>query len=102
VGWAIAEHMRTELVADAGKAADAVWSGLAGAIFHSDHGSRYTSGDFVKVCRSWGLPGRWRPSVPVLTARWPNRSMQPSNAKPSKTIAAGPPLLPAAARSSGG
>ncbi|BBZ56371.1 hypothetical protein MPHO_33630 [Mycolicibacterium phocaicum] len=35
-GWAIAEHMRTELVEDALKAADALRGSLAGAIFHSD------------------------------------------------------------------
>jgi transposase InsO family protein len=35
-GWAIAEHMRTELVEDALKAADALRGGLAGAIFHAD------------------------------------------------------------------
>ena len=46
-GWAIAEHMRTELVADALEAADALRGGLAGAIFHSDHGSQYTSKDFA-------------------------------------------------------
>lgn len=38
-GWAIADHMRTELVADALKAAAATRGSLAGAIFHSDHGS---------------------------------------------------------------
>ena len=36
-GWAIAEHMRTELVEDALKAADALRGGLAGAVFHSDY-----------------------------------------------------------------
>ena len=39
-GWAIAEHMRTELVEDALKAADAFRVSLAGAVFHSDHGSQ--------------------------------------------------------------
>ena len=39
VGWAIADHMRTDLVADAPKAAAATRGSLAGAIFHSDHGS---------------------------------------------------------------
>ncbi|MGW9828000.1 transposase InsO family protein, partial [Brevibacterium pityocampae] len=43
VGWAIADHMRTDLVADALKAAAATRGSLAGAIFHSDHGSVYTS-----------------------------------------------------------
>ena len=54
-GWAIAEHMRTELVEDALKAADALRGGLAGAIFHSDHGSQYTSKDFAKLCKDLGV-----------------------------------------------
>ena len=54
-GWAIAEHMRTELVEDALKAADALRGSLAGAIFHSDHGSQYTSTDFAKLCNDLGV-----------------------------------------------
>ena len=38
-GWAVADHMRTELVEDALKAAAATRGSLKGAIFHSDHGS---------------------------------------------------------------
>ena len=38
-GWAIADHMRTELVEDALKAAAATRGSLKGAVFHSDHGS---------------------------------------------------------------
>lgn len=38
-GWTIADHMRTELVEDALKAAAATRGGLMGAVFHSDHGS---------------------------------------------------------------
>ncbi len=49
-GWAIADHMRTELVEDALKAAAATRGSLAGAIFHSDHGSVYTSKDYAKLC----------------------------------------------------
>ena len=49
-GWAIAEHMRTELVEDALNAAAALRGTLAGAIFHADHGSQYTSQDFAKLC----------------------------------------------------
>jgi len=49
-GWAIAEHMRTELVEDALNAAAALRGTLAGAIFHADHGSQYTSKDFAKLC----------------------------------------------------
>jgi transposase InsO family protein len=50
VGWSIADHMRTELVADALHAAARTRSGLEGAIFHSDHGSQYTSKAFAAVC----------------------------------------------------
>ncbi|ABM14523.1 Integrase, catalytic region [Mycolicibacterium vanbaalenii PYR-1] len=54
-GWAIAEHMRTELVEDALKAADALRGSLAGAVFHSDHGSQYTSTDFASLCEKLGV-----------------------------------------------
>ena len=54
-GWAIAEHMRTELVADALNAAAALRGSLAGAVFHADHGSRYTSKDFANLCRELGV-----------------------------------------------
>lgn len=54
-GWAIAEHMRTELVADALNAAAALRGSLTGAIFHSDHGSQYTSRDFAKLCKDLGV-----------------------------------------------
>ena len=50
-GWAIAEHMRTELVEDALKAAAALRGALTGAVFHTDHGSQYTSRDFANLCR---------------------------------------------------
>jgi transposase InsO family protein len=54
-GWAIAEHMRTELVEDALKAANSLRGGLTGSIFHSDHGSQYTSTDFATLCHELGV-----------------------------------------------
>lgn len=54
-GWAIADHMRTELVEDALKAAAATRGSLKGAIFHSDHGSVYCSKDYAKLCRKLGV-----------------------------------------------
>lgn len=54
-GWAIADHMRTELVEDALKAATATRGSLKGAIFHSDHGSVYCSKDYAKLCRKLGV-----------------------------------------------
>lgn len=55
VGWAIADHMRTDLVTDALKAAAAARGSLAGAIFHSDHGSVYTSKDYATLCKNLGV-----------------------------------------------
>ncbi len=49
-GWAIADHMRTELVADAMRAAKALRGSLIGAVFHSDHGAQYTSKEFAELC----------------------------------------------------
>jgi transposase InsO family protein len=54
-GWAIADHMRTELIEDALKAADSLRGGLTGSIFHSDHGSQYTSKAFANLCRDLGV-----------------------------------------------
>jgi transposase InsO family protein len=54
-GWAIADHMRTELVADALKAADAMRGTLSGVVFHADHGSQYTSTDFAQLCKDLGV-----------------------------------------------
>ncbi len=55
VGWSVADHMRTSLVEDALKAAASLRGGLAGAIFHSDHGSVYTSKDYAKLCKKLGV-----------------------------------------------
>ncbi|MDH6542806.1 transposase InsO family protein [Streptomyces sp. SPB4] len=54
-GWAIADHMRTELVIDALAAAGRTRGSLDGAIMHTDHGSQYTSRAFAEICRSAGV-----------------------------------------------
>jgi transposase InsO family protein len=54
-GWSIADHMRTELVSDALRAAAATRGSLHGAIFHADHGTQYTSAEFAKVCAELGV-----------------------------------------------
>jgi transposase InsO family protein len=54
-GWAIADHMRAELVVDALQAAERTRGSLAGAVMHTDHGSQYTSRTFAEVCRSAGV-----------------------------------------------
>lgn len=55
VGWSLASHMRTELIEDALKDAAATRGSLAGATFHSDHGSQYTSKDFAALCSHLGV-----------------------------------------------
>ena len=58
VGWSIADHMRTDLVTDALKAAAAARAdvgGLTGAIFHSDHGSVFTSKAYAHLCQKLGV-----------------------------------------------
>jgi transposase InsO family protein len=54
-GYAIAEHMRTELVLDALAAAQRTRGSLAGAILHTDHGAQYTSRAFAAACTTAGV-----------------------------------------------
>ncbi|OBB05369.1 integrase [Mycolicibacterium conceptionense] len=54
-GWAIADHMRTELVEEALQAAASLRGSLTGAVFHTDHGSQYTSTDVAKLCTKLGV-----------------------------------------------
>src|SRR5207302_9711305 len=62
VGWAMAEHLRTELVLDALEMA--LWNRRPspGLIHHSDHGCQYTSLAFGRRCREAGIAG-WMGAV---------------------------------------
>ena len=55
VGWALADHMRTELVEDALRMAFLTRRPAPGVIFHSDRGSQYTSLDYGKLARANGV-----------------------------------------------
>ena len=55
VGWALADHMRTDLVADALRMACAQRRPPAGVIFHSDRGCQYTSGDYAALAAELGV-----------------------------------------------
>lgn len=55
VGFSIADHMRTSLVQDALTMAKGQRGSLAGSIFHSDHGSVYTSNAFQDTCKKLGI-----------------------------------------------
>jgi transposase InsO family protein len=49
VGWAMADHMRAELVCDAMRMAVAARRPAPGLIWHSDRGTQYTSAEFTAV-----------------------------------------------------
>jgi transposase InsO family protein len=68
VGWALADHMRTELLEDALKMAFAQRSPQTGLVFHSDRGCRYTSGDFATLAREHDFV----PSVGCRGQCWDN------------------------------
>jgi transposase InsO family protein len=62
VGWAMADHMRAELVCDAFRMAIENRRPAPGAMFHSDRGTQYTSSEFTgllaehKVIQSLSRP----------------------------------------------
>lgn len=56
LGYSMADHMRTELVADAlTMAASARGGATAGVIFHGDRGSQYMSGDYRQQITDLGM-----------------------------------------------
>jgi len=56
IGWAVAEHVRAELVVNALKMAVATRGcHVNGVIFHSDRGSQYTSDEFARFCAGNGV-----------------------------------------------
>jgi transposase InsO family protein len=56
IGWSVASHMRTTLVADALNMAVATRGGTVdGVVFHSDRGSQYTSAGFGELCDRFGV-----------------------------------------------
>ncbi|WP_344222745.1 IS3 family transposase, partial [Kribbella sancticallisti] len=55
VGWAIADHLRTDLVADALTDAVNRRRPAAGVVFHSDRGCQYTSAQYANLARDLGV-----------------------------------------------
>jgi transposase InsO family protein len=55
VGWAMADHLRTELVLDAVGMAITARRPAAGTVHHTDRGTQYTSYEFGKALRASGL-----------------------------------------------
>jgi transposase InsO family protein len=55
VGWAMADHYRTELIKDAIRMATGTFLVEKDAIFHSDRGSNYTSDEFGVFLKNLGI-----------------------------------------------
>lgn len=83
VGWSIATHMRTELVADALTMAIQNRRPEPGqVVFHSDRGSQYTSGSFRDLCLSNGII----PSVGKTGICYDNAAAESFNATLKKEL----------------
>lgn len=55
IGWAMEDHYKTPLIVSAIEMAARNLELPEGAIFHSDRGSNYTSGDFAKALKKLGV-----------------------------------------------
>jgi putative transposase len=93
VGWAMADHMRTQLVTDALAMAVAARRPRPGLAHHSDKGSQYTSLTFGQRREEAGIRPQtpcaaWRPSPNSASAPHPPcspRSWSSSRTSPSST-----------------
>nr|WP_269330581.1 IS3 family transposase [Kineosporia babensis] len=90
VGWAIADHMRADLVVAALDDALGTRGSLRGAIFHSDHGSQYLSKAFVKRCKDLGL----RQSMGKVGSSADNAAVESFNATYKRETLQGEPFWP--------
>jgi len=68
MGWAMAEHMRTDLICDAITMAATHTPLPAGAIFHSDRGTQYTSAQFAEHLKKYEIT----PSMGRTGVCWDN------------------------------
>ena len=87
VGWALADHLRTELVAAALQQALGSRDIAPELIFHSDRGSQYGSGAYRQLLRQAGMRQSMSPAPIPITTPGPNHSWAPSKARCSKTAA---------------
>ena len=55
IGWATGDNYKTPLIEQAIEMAARNCQLAAGAVFHSDRGSNYTSSDFARTLRKYGL-----------------------------------------------
>lgn len=72
VGWQLATHMRTSLITDALDMAVTGGHVRAGAVFHSDRGTQYTSAQFALFCKGKNV----RTSVGRTGVCWDNAAAE--------------------------
>jgi transposase InsO family protein len=79
VGFALAEHLRTSLVADALTNAVAARDPAPGVVFHSDKGCQPSTpaATTPPSLTIWGSPCRAAAPGSAGTTRWPSRSSPP-------------------------
>jgi transposase InsO family protein len=74
VSFALAEHLRTELVADALTNAVAARDPAPGVVFHADRGCQYTSGDYARLAGDLEVRLSMGRTGQCWTMRWPSGS----------------------------
>ena len=89
-GWALADHMRTDLISSALLDALAARGSLASAVFHSDHGSQYTSKEFAALCAALGV----RQSMGAIGTSADNALAESFNATLKRELLQGAPTWP--------
>ena len=101
VGWATADHLRTDLIDQALANAVSSRRPTRGLIFHSDRGCQYTSAQYRRLADQPESGSRSAVAANAGTTPWPSRSSPPS--RPScSTDVPGPPGPPPTRRSSTG
>jgi transposase InsO family protein len=90
VGWAVADHMRTDLISTALTDALATRGTLAGAVFHADHGAQYTSKAFAELCSRLGV----RQSMGAVGNSADNALAESFNATIKRELLQGVPTWP--------
>ncbi len=88
IGWAMATHLRTQLVLDALEMALGQRR-PSDVIHHSDQGSQYTSIAFGARCRQAGVGPPWDRSATAMIMRCARASSPPLNANSSTRTASG-------------
>jgi transposase InsO family protein len=97
VGFALAEHLRTELACDALTNAVAARDPAPGVVFYADRGCQYTSGDYATLADDLAVTLSSGRTDQCWATRSPNRSSRPSKASASTSSPGRPGRPPGAA-----